>query len=89
MVSFDVRASLASRPTFHQPAPVGEMRWHVAAEQNDAVLVEALVVTMCPEPFQVIGRGIGVEMPGEQIALDQIRLRRLAQAADRLERPLR
>ena len=56
------------------------MRRHIAAQHDDAVLVEIVVGARRAETLEVIGRGIGVEMHGEQLALDQIGLGRLAQA---------
>ena len=56
------------------------MRRHIAAQHDDAVLVEFLVRARRAEPLQVFGRGVGMEMHREQLALDQVRLRRLAQA---------
>ena len=80
MVSVGVRRVLGLAADFQQPAPVGEMRRHVAAQQDDAVLVEFLVRARRAEALEIIGRGIGVEMHREQLALDQVGLRRLAQA---------
>ena len=80
MVRCGWRGPLPSRPTVDQPAPVGQMRRHVAAEQDDAVLVELVVRARRAEALEIIRRGVGVEMHREQLALDQVGLRRLAQA---------
>ena len=80
MVRCGARGPLPSRPTSTSQRRLAEMRRHVAAEQNDAVLVELLVRARRAEALEIVGRGIGVEMHREQLALDQVRLRRLAQA---------
>ena len=80
MVRCGLRGPLPSRATSTSQRRLAEMRRHVAAEQNQAMLVELLVRARRAETLEIVGRGIGVEMHGEQLALDQVRLRRLAQA---------
>jgi hypothetical protein len=64
-----------------KPAPVLQVcGHHAAAEKNDAMLVEFVVRARRTESLEVIGRRIGVEMHREELALDQVGLRRLAEA---------
>ena len=73
--------ALAVAADLEQPAAVLQMRRHdAAAEQDDAVLVEILVRARRAEALEVVRRGVGMEVHREQLALDQVRLRRLAQA---------
>src|SRR5260370_1002043 len=62
-----------------QPAPVLEILRHRAApQQQDAVVIEVIERARGAEPLDVFRRGIGVEAHREQLALDQVGLRRLA-----------
>src|SRR5579875_3480134 len=56
------------------------MRRHRAGEQNNPMVVEILVHARSAKPLEIIGRGVSVEMDRKELALDEIGLRRLAQA---------
>ena len=80
MVSSGVRGALGRRGR-RRPASAGLLQKgrHGAAQQDDAVLVELLVRARRAEALEIFRRRVGVEMHREQLALDQVGLRRLAQ----------
>src|SRR5262249_25338945 len=74
-------ASIAAR--LDQPAAVGKMLRHLGiAEHDDAVRIELFQRAGGAEALDVVRRAIGVDAHREQLALDQVGLRRLA-GADR------
>ncbi len=80
MLNVGVRGSLCLARHFDQPAPVGEMRGHAAAEQDDAVLVEFFMRARRAETLEIIRGRVGVEVYRKYLALDQVGLRRLTQS---------
>src|SRR5262249_1667228 len=57
------------------------MRRHDATtKNNNAMLVEFFMCPRRAESLEIIRRGVGMEMHGKQLALDQVRLGRLPQA---------
>src|SRR5215475_6042425 len=73
--------SFAIAADFQKPAPILQVRGHHAASKKDnAMLVEFFVRPRGAESLEIIRRGVGMEMHGKQLALDQIRLGRLSQA---------
>jgi hypothetical protein len=69
------------RPGIDQPAAVLQVRGHLGvAEHDDAVPVEFVEGARGAEMLDIFRRAIGVETHGEQLALDQVRLGRLAGA---------
>ncbi len=82
VVDGDMRRAraLAVASDLDQPARRLQIGRDVAAEQQNAVSVEILDIARRTEALEILGRRIGMEVHGEQLALDQIRLGRLAQA---------
>ncbi len=80
MVSYGCARALAVAADVDQPAPVLQMRRHRSRRAREAMIVEIVVRARRAEALEIFGRGIGVEMHREQLALDQVGLRRLAQA---------
>src|SRR5262245_59324643 len=67
-------------PDLKQPASVLQVRGHHAAAQKyNAMLVEFFVRPRGAESLQIVRRRVGMEMNREQLALDQVGLRRLPQ----------
>ena len=57
---------------------VQEMSCGGRSESDQMVLIEILDLTRLRAPPQIVGRGVGVEMHGEQAAPNQVRLAWLA-----------
>ena len=72
--------ALAVAADIDQPAGVLQIGRHLAAEHQQMMLVEVLVGARRAEALEIFRRRIGVEMHRKQLALDQVRLGRLAQA---------
>ena len=62
-----------------EPVHVLQIGRRVLAEDDDAVLVDVVGRLRLAEALDVGGRGVDVEMHGEELALDQVGLRRRAQ----------
>ena len=70
---------LAVARHLNQPAGALQIGRNIAAEHQEPVVVEVLQISRRAEFLQIFGRGIDVEMHRKQLALNEIRLGRLAQ----------
>src|SRR5208282_4909398 len=70
---------LAVARDLDQPTGAQQVRRYVAAEHQNTMAIEIVDRSRRAEALEVFGRGVNVEVHGEQLALDQVGLRRLAQ----------
>src|ERR1700685_3674460 len=71
--------ALAVARHFDQPARALQVRWYVAAEHQHAMIIEIVEGARRAEALEIFRRGVDVEMHREQLALDQVGLRRLTE----------
>ena len=82
MGSCGPRGSLLSRPDFQEPLLAGGSRCAGTVAAGSRMMGWLLSRSAClrgAETLEIFRRGMGVELHGEEFALDQVRLGRLAQ----------